>query len=287
MKIGFIGLGIMGSRMAANLQQGGHELVVHNRTPEKAQSLIDNGATWAETPRDVGSQAEVLFTMLAHPEAVMENALGENGFLDGMQPHALWVDCSTLNPSFVQKTAAEAQTRQVRFLEAPVAGTKPHAQKGELTFLVGGNEENIAFCQPLFELMGSRVVHVGNYGMGTSLKLILNHLLATSMLAFAEGLVLGQALGLKKETLLNILIGGPVTPPYMGMKRANLENNNYTADFPLQWMQKDMQMVSTAAYQSGVAMPVANLTKELYQLASQAGLKEVDFSAIYQFMQGG
>ena len=287
MKIGFIGLGIMGGRMAANLQNAGYELVVYNRTKDKAQTLIDNGAVWAETPLAAAKQVDILLTMLAHPEAIRETALGENGFLNGMQPDALWLDCSTVNPSFVRQMAAEAEARRVRFLEAPVAGTKPHAEKGELTFLVGGDAADVALCQPLFELMGSRVVHMGTHGRGTSLKLVLNHLLATSMAAFAEGMVLGQALGLEQGTLLNVLVGGPVTPPYMGMKRANLENGDYEADFPLQWMQKDMQMVATAAYESGVPMPLANLTKELYQLAIQAGWGEEDFSAVYQFMQGG
>src|SRR6266851_2667402 len=123
MKVGFIGLGTMGSRMAANLQKGGHQLVVFNRTREAAASLISRGATWADTPASVGEEAEVLFTMLAHPAAVREAALGKNGFLHRLRPGTLWVDCSTVNPSFSREMASEAQTRMVRFLDAPVSGS--------------------------------------------------------------------------------------------------------------------------------------------------------------------
>ena len=130
MKVGFIGLGTMGSRMAANLQKSGHEIVVFNRTREVAASLVSLGATWAETPGAVGEQAEVLFTMLAHPAAVRETALGKNGFLDRLRPQTLWVDCSTVNPSFSREMASEAQARKVRFLDAPLAGSREPAATG-------------------------------------------------------------------------------------------------------------------------------------------------------------
>jgi 3-hydroxyisobutyrate dehydrogenase-like beta-hydroxyacid dehydrogenase len=137
MKVGFIGLGIMGSRMAANLQKAGHYLVVFNRSADKASSLVKEGARWADTPAAVAEQVEVLFTMLAHPEAVKDMALGDNGFLDRLRPDALWVDCSTVNPSFSRQMAEEARSRKIRFLDAPVTGSKGQAAKGELVFWWG------------------------------------------------------------------------------------------------------------------------------------------------------
>lgn len=139
MKIGFIGLGIMGSRMAANLQKGGHSLVVYNRTRDKARLLLEQGAKWADSPADLAVEVEILFTMLAHPDAVREAALGENGFLSRFPSGLLWVDCSTVNPSFSKEIAGEARSRGIRFLDAPVTGSKEIAAAGKLVLWVGGD----------------------------------------------------------------------------------------------------------------------------------------------------
>ena len=282
MKIGFVGLGIMGSRMALNLQGAGHVLTVYNRTQNKEDALVTAGATRAGSPAEAAKNVDVLVTMLAHPEAVEEVALGQSGFLDVMKEDALWVDSSTVHPTFSRRMAQAATARGVRFLDAPVAGTKAPAENAELTFFVGGDAADLKEASPLFEAMGKKTVHVGEHGMGTALKLVVNHMLATSMLAFAEGVVFGQALGLSEETLFNALIGGPLVPAYLESKRQSLEQDGYEASFPLKWIQKDMQMVSNAAYNVGAAMPVANLTKELYQMAVQCGYGDEDFGAIYQ-----
>lgn len=282
MNVGFIGLGIMGSRMASNLQNTGHRLTVYNRTKDKAGSLLGRGACWAASPAEAAKNAEVVVTMLAHPEAVENAALGENGFLGVMKEGALWLDSSTVHPSFSRRMASAAAAKGVRFLDAPVAGTKAPAERAELVFFVGGDAEDVKVASPLFGVMGKKTVHVGGYGMGTALKLVVNTMLATSMLSFAEGVVLGQTLGLKEDVLFNALIGGPLVPAYLELKRQSLEQNDYEASFPLKWLHKDMQMVANAAYDVGTATPIANLTKEFYQMAVQAGHGEEDFGAIYQ-----
>jgi len=286
MKISFIGLGIMGGAMAANLQKAGYDLTVHNRTKSKADALLAGGATWAETPADASADADVLITMVAHPEAVTGIALGENGFLDAMRPGTLWIDCSTVNPSFSRQMAAEAATRDIRFLDAPVAGSKGAAEGAQLRFIVGGAEEDVETARPLFEVMGSGVLHVGETGMGSSLKIVINYLLATSMLAFAEGMALGESLGIPQERLLDVLLPLPVVAPFLEHKRGRMESGEYPADFPLQWMQKDLQMAATPAYETGIAMPMGNAAKEAYRMAMRSGLGEADFSAIYQFLVG-
>src|SRR6184192_951163 len=138
MKIGFIGLGIMGSRMAANLQKHGYPLVVFNRTRTKAQPLLDKGACFAESPAKLAEQVDVLFTMLAHPDAVEQAALGRNGFLSHLKPNALWIDCSSVNPSFSKKMAAEAARREIHFVDAPVTGSAPAAADPKNELRVGG-----------------------------------------------------------------------------------------------------------------------------------------------------
>jgi 3-hydroxyisobutyrate dehydrogenase-like beta-hydroxyacid dehydrogenase len=170
MKIGFVGLGIMGSRMAANLQKRGHSLVVFNRTREKAVPLVAEGATWANCLAALAPQVEVIFTMLAHSDAVEEAVLGKEGFLSHLGPGQMWVDCSTVNPSFSRNMAAEAQAHGICFLGAPVTGSKGQAALAQLTFWVGGEAHDLETCRPLLECMGNRIIHCGGQGMGLLLK---------------------------------------------------------------------------------------------------------------------
>lgn len=286
MKIGFIGLGIMGSRMAANLQKAGHELVVHNRTKAKADDLVTGGAVWAGTPAAVAGQVELLFTVLAHPEAVQAAALGEQGFLDSLPERALWVDCSTVNPSFSRRMAGEAAKRGLRFVDAPVAGTKQPAEKGELLFLAGGDEADVDACRPYFDVMGRAVVHLGRQGMGTSMKMVVNLMLAEAMIAFSEAMALGESLGIPRELLLESIPGSAVAAPFLSGKKVKIEQNDFEADFPLQWIYKDLQLVATTAYEQGVPLVVGNAAKEVYALAKRDGLGEADFSAVYRLLSG-
>lgn len=286
MKIGFIGLGIMGGRMAANLQKHSYSLVVFNRTRAKAQPLLDQGAAFADSPAKLAEQVDLLFTMLAHPDAVELAASGANGFLDHLKPNTLWVDCSSVNPSFSKKMAAAAANRQIRFVDAPVTGSAPVAGQGKLIFWVGGDTADVESIRPLLLCMGSKIVHVGGHGMGTSMKMVVNLLLGTGMAAFAEAMELGQGLGLSQEMLFDSLLDTPTVAPFLASKREKIERGNYEAEFPLRWMQKDMQLASVSAYENGVALPVTNVTKEIYRLAMRGGHETNDFSAIYEFAMG-
>ncbi|HSD63606.1 MAG TPA: NAD(P)-dependent oxidoreductase, partial [Ignavibacteriaceae bacterium] len=234
MRIGFIGTGIMGSRMAHNLLRNNYELIVHNRTKEKAEQLINEGAEWADSAFDTGKNADILFSMLGNPEAVEEMALHKNGFLAGMKKHALWVDCSTVNPSFSKEMSMKAGEKGIRFIDAPVAGTKQPAEKGELIFFVGGNRKDYEEIKPLLEKMGKKILHLGETGKGTSMKMIVNLLLGASMASFSEAMVLGKALGFDKDTLFNTLLGGAVTAPYLSAKKEKFATDKYETEFPLQ-----------------------------------------------------
>jgi 3-hydroxyisobutyrate dehydrogenase/glyoxylate/succinic semialdehyde reductase len=285
MKIGFIGLGIMGSRMAANLQKAGHTLVVHNRTREKAEQLLSLGATWADSPAEAASRAEVVFTMLAVPDAVRQAALGKDGFLGALESGRLWVDCSTVNPSFSREMAGKAKEHGVRFVDAPVTGSKGQAAKATLSFWVGGSAADLDACRPLLECMGNWVVHCGDQGMGASLKMVMNQMLGTVMAAFSEGMVLGEALGLSRNALFSALLDGPAGAPFLKLKRDRIESGEFEpADFPLRWLQKDLHLAAVSAWESGVAMPLTNAAKETYGLAIRAGRGYEDFSAIYGFL---
>jgi 3-hydroxyisobutyrate dehydrogenase/glyoxylate/succinic semialdehyde reductase len=287
MKIGFIGLGIMGSRMAANLLKAGHDLNIYNRTKEKAEALIKEGSRWCDTPAQLAARVDILFTMLAHPEAVSQVAFGDDGYLENLKPNAIWVDCSTVNPSFSKSMATEAQKRQIRYVDAPVMGTKKPAREGQLVFFVGGDKEDIEILKPYFEIMGKAVKHVGDHGMGASFKMVANLLVAQNILIFSEAIALGRALGFSQEILFDMLLDGPLAAPYLSLKKTKIEEGNYEADFPLKWMHKDLHLVTLTAYEKGVALPTANTAKEVFLQAKQSGLGEKDFAAIFDYLSSG
>jgi 3-hydroxyisobutyrate dehydrogenase/glyoxylate/succinic semialdehyde reductase len=286
MKIGFIGLGIMGSRMAANLRKHDYSLLVFNRTRGKAEPLLDRGATLADSPPKLAEQVDVLITMLAHPDAVEQAALGANGFLSHLKSNTIWIDCSSVNPSFSKKMAGAAAAGQIRFIDAPVTGSASLAADGKLTFWVGGNAVDVEAIRPLLLCMGNKIVHVGGPGMGTSMKMVINLLLGIGMAAFAEAMELGQGLGLSQQMLFDSLLSTPAVAPFLSLKREKIERGNYEAEFPLRWMQKDLHLASVSAYESGVALTVTNVTKEIYRLAMRGGHETKDFSAIYEFAMG-
>jgi 3-hydroxyisobutyrate dehydrogenase/glyoxylate/succinic semialdehyde reductase len=222
--------------------------------------------------------------MLAHPDAVEQAALGRNGFLGNLKPNALWVDCSSVNPSFSKKMAAQAAERQIRFVDAPVTGSAPVAAEAKLIFWVGADPADLERIRPLLLCMGNKIVHAGGYGMGTSMKMVVNVLLGAGMASFAEAMALGQGLGLSQKMLFDSLLGAPTVAPFLASKREKIESGNYEAEFPLRWMQKDMHLASVSAYEVGVAMPSANVTKEIYRLAMRDGHETEDFSAIYDYL---
>jgi 3-hydroxyisobutyrate dehydrogenase-like beta-hydroxyacid dehydrogenase len=286
MKIGFIGLGIMGSRMAANLAHGNHHLLIYNRTREKADSLLKmENVSWKDSPREIAKEAEILFTMLSAPKAVQNVALGNQGFLAAMNKGQMWIDCSTVNPSFSRAMAEECRKRDISFIDAPVAGTLGPAERGELLILAGGEKQDIEKCQPLLDLIGKKTLHVGEAGMGTSLKMVLNLLLGQAMYAFSEAMVLGESLGITRDRLLDALLGSAVVAPFISQKKEKLMGKNQETEFPLQWMHKDLYLVAQTAAETGTFLPAGNLIKEIYQLARSGGYAEKDFSAIYQYIK--
>lgn len=284
MRIGFIGLGIMGSRMADNLNRAERGLLIYNRTREKAEALIKKGAEWCDTPAQLAQKVDILFTMLAHPEALEQLAFGDNGYIKNMKPNAIWADCSTVNPSFSKAMAVEAQKRQIRFVDAPVLGTKKPAQEGQLVFFVGGKKEDVEILKPYFEFMGKAVNHVGDHGMGASFKMVVNLLVAQNLIIFSEAIALGRALGFSQEMLFDMLLDGPMAAPYLSVKRPKIEEGIYEPDFPLKWMHKDLHLVALTAYENGVALPATNAAKEFFLQAKQSGLGEKDFAAIFDYL---
>lgn len=284
MKIAFLGLGIMGSRMAANLLKNKVDITVFNRSEAPRKELETKGAKVAASFNSAVNEADIVFTMLSTPEVVEEIMFGEKGCLASMKKDALWVDCSTVDPAFSKQSEQEAAKRNVRFVDAPVAGTKKPAEDGSLVFLVGGNKPDFKEIQLLLPFMGSKIIHVGETGKGTSLKMLVNAMLAESMLVFAETLLLGEKMGLSKEFLLDTLPNLPVIAPFTKAKAELIRDQNFDAHFPLEWMDKDLRLVLKSAKENEQDVPMASLTKELFGQATEKGLGRDDFSAIYKFL---
>ena len=272
----------MGSRMAANLQKAGHELVVYNRTQQRADELVNNGATRAQSQEEVAHACRVVFTMLSTPEAVEEVALGKDGFLKALPDNSLWVNCSTVNPSFAIKMAQHARKMGQRYLDAPVSGTAGPAEKGELIFLIGGDAADIEQVQELLDVLGKEVVHVGAHGQGSGMKMANNMMLAQAMTAFAEALRLGTSLGISEEMLCKTLLNGPAAAPYLKLKQPKILDREFSPQFPLEWTHKDLHLASVTAYEQNIALPSLQATKELYAQAKQQGFGEEDFTAVYR-----
>ncbi len=286
MKVTLIGLGIMGSRMAQNLLKNQVDLTVYNRSPEPAEALAKQGAKSASSYQEAVAEADLVITMLAKPEAVETVMLNENGALHAMQENAIWMDCSTVNPSFSLSAKAMADAKNIRFLDAPVAGTKPQAQNAELVFFVGGEASDLEKVKTFLEHMGQKVLHIGEHGKGSSFKMLVNALLAQSMIVFSETLLLGEKMGLDKEFLLNTLPNLAVSPPFTKAKAEMIRANDYEVQFPLELMYKDLHLASLTAYEQGQSLYLANLAKEIYGHAQQQGLGRADFAAVHQFLEG-
>lgn len=286
MKVAFIGLGIMGSRMAKNLLKNDVKLTVFNRSPEPVQELAEQGATPANSVSEAVREADVVISMLASPEAVTQVMLEKEEGLAAMKENALWVDCSTVNPSFSVRAKQMADEWGVRFLDAPVAGSKPQAEQAELVFFVGGEKSDLSEVEDLLQYMGKKVIHVGEAGKGTSFKMLVNAMLAQSMIMFSETMLLGEKMGLSQDFLLNTLPNLPVVAPFVQAKTEMIRSGNYEAQFPLELMHKDLHLAAITAYEHQQPLYLANVAKELYAHASQNGLGRSDFSAIHELLGG-
>ena len=285
MKIAFIGLGIMGSRMAAHLAKKSVTLRVFNRTKTDLTFNKNEKVTIATSIQNVVEDADIVFSMLSTPEAVEAVFFGKKKALSTMKKNAIWVDCSTVNPSFSKKAHVEAASYGIRFLDAPVAGSKPQAENAALVFFVGGEKNTLNQVMPYLEMMGKKVVHIGETGQGASFKMIVNIMLGQSMLLFSEAVLLGEKMGISKTFLLDTLPNLVVSAPFTKFKAEAIKNDTYAVQFPLEWMYKDLQLATATAYEYRQPLFLANLTKELFAQAHSMGMGRLDFSAIYKYLE--
>lgn len=278
MNIGFIGTGLMGTGMARSLIRKGHHVRVYNRTRAKAEAVAQLGGEVADSPADAARDADVIVTMLADPAALLGVVEGENGILSSIKPGAVLIDSSTVSPPATLKVLELLKSKGADMLDAPVFGSKNEAEKGELGFIVGGDKEVLARVQPVLDCMG-RTNHVGGNGMGAYAKLVVNLVIAGTLQAFNESMVLATKAGLDPDAMLKIILSSRAKSGIIEMKAPQIMKRDFSPFFPLQLMAKDMRLVLESAASLGVQLPFATALSGIYAGCLNAGLGTEDFAA--------
>ncbi len=281
MRVAFLGLGIMGQRMAANLVKAGNEVTVWNRTPGKTVE----GATGASSPQEAARGAEVVWMCVADTAAVEQVLFGPEGVENALAPDMVVVDSSTISPSATRDFAARVRARGAEYLDAPVTGSKTGAEAGTLVFIVGGPGEVIERVRPLFNGMGKAVVHMGGTAMGQSAKIVMNLQIALIYEGFAEALTLATKLGVEPEKLIELIQASMVRSGVVDYKASFVLRADYSPNFPLRLMHKDLHLVLDAAKQARVKLPGLETVDELYEIASEEGHDDLDYAATLMLLQ--
>jgi 3-hydroxyisobutyrate dehydrogenase-like beta-hydroxyacid dehydrogenase len=280
MRIGWIGLGIMGSRMAANLRRAGHELVVYNRTRETAEAwAAEHGAEVADAP--AGVRGEVVFTMLVDGPQVEAALLGPDGASIDALPGTLFVDMSTIGPDAARAIGARLEA----FVDAPVTGSSPKAQDGTLTIMAGGEREQVDRAWPLFEAMGKLIVYAGPLGHGQQVKVINNAVGAANATALAQALLVGTATGVDLDALVAVMGAGSGGSAMLDLKAAPMRAHDYTTLFKLAHMLKDVRLCLDSGEAAGVGFPAAAEAREVLSAAMGRGLGDADFAALLEVVE--
>ncbi len=283
--VGFIGLGLMGKPMAANLLKAGFPVTVWNRTRAKAEELARAGAKLAATPREAAAGADVLLTVVSDPPALEEVLWGANGALEGLRRGSDYVDSSTVAPALARRIAAACGERGAEFLDAPVTGGTWGAEKGELVFMVGGKAETLQRVEPVLGAMGKRWFHMGPHGSGQAVKLAMNMILALEVDALAEAIALVSGAGVPAERLIEVLQSSMARAAVLDIKAPMILQRNYAPSFPLRLMHKDLGLALDLANQLGVALPATAAAREIYNSVKGAAKEDLDYSAVARFWQ--
>jgi 3-hydroxyisobutyrate dehydrogenase-like beta-hydroxyacid dehydrogenase len=286
-RVGFIGLGIMGSRMAANLARAGHGLTVFNRTRERAEAWVaEHGGAVVATPAEVGAESEVVITMVVDGDQVEQVLLGEDGAARGARAGTLFVDMSTIAPGQARAIAAALSELEMGFVDAPVTGSSPRAEDGTLTIMAGGRAEDVERARPLLETMGTLVLHVGDVGQGQMLKLVNNAVAASNAAVLAQALVVARATGVDLEALVEVMRAGSGGSAMLDLKAGPMLRHDFSTLFKLAHMLKDVGLCLEAGADAGVPFPAAAATHEALVAAMGRGHADDDFAAVLDVFEG-
>ena len=274
MRVAFLGLGIMGRAMATNLARAGHELTVWNRTPKDVE-----GARTAATPMEAVQGAEAVWLCVADTSAVESVLFGDQGVEKGLSPGAIVVDSSTISPSATLNFAQRLRQHGNDYVDAPVTGSKVGAENAQLTFIVGGATETLERLQPLFSAMGKTVLRMGETGSGQAAKIAMNLMIALTYEGFAEGLTLATKLGVEPQKLLEVVQASMVRSGVVDYKAPFVLRRDFSPNFPLRLMHKDIHLMLDAAREVRVKLPALETVDEIYEVAEEEGQADLDYAS--------
>jgi 3-hydroxyisobutyrate dehydrogenase-like beta-hydroxyacid dehydrogenase len=280
--LGFVGLGVMGSRMVKRLLDAGHTVTGYNRTKSKAQWLLDAGMKWADTPRAVAQTAEITFSMVTNTEALKAIALGPDGILAGLEPGKIYIDMSTVSPAASREIAAQVTARRAQMLDAPVSGSVSTLEEGKLSIMVGGDRAAFERARPILEAIGPKVTHVGGNGLAVGMKIATNLSLAVQMLAFSEGVLLAEKSGIARATAVEVLLNSVIASPMVKYRGPFVLKMPDEAWFDVNMMQKDLLLALEMGRGLDVPLPTTAVTNEMLTTARAMGFAEKDFAVLFE-----
>ena len=280
LRIGYIGLGLMGKSMARNILKAGYPLVVHNRSHAAVAELVSEGAIEATSPSEVASQVDVVFTNLPDSPDVEMVAFGPNGIFEGAHPGLIFVDNSTIKPASARLIAQRLGEKGVDCLDAPVSGGDIGARDGTLTIMVGGTEEALTKVMPIFEVIGKKITHVGESGSGQIAKAANQIMVAAQMVAMGELLIFSQQAGADPVKVIEAIKGGAAQCWTLDVKPPRLFKGNREPGFKAYMMAKDLNIATDTAREYGVPLPSTAENTQIFNAMVQMGLGQMDNSAV-------
>ena len=283
-KIGFIGLGVMGSRIADRLLSKGHTVTGYNRTREKAQWLVEKGMQWADSPRAVANASDYTFAMVTNAAACQTIAEGPAGLLAGLSAGKIFIDMSTISPAASRALAAKVRTAGADMVEAPVSGSVITLQEGKLSIMVGGRKETFDAIKPVLFDIGPKVTYMGDNGLALCMKIAINLSLAVQMLAFSEGVLLAEKSGIARQVAVDVLTHSAVASPMIQYRGPFVLQQPEEAWFDVNMMQKDMMLAMELGRQFDVPLPTAAVSNEILTAARAMGLAKYDFACVFDVL---
>ena len=283
-QLGFVGLGVMGGQMVDRLLLKGHSVIGYNRTRKKAEWLIERGMRWADSPRRVSEQGDVVFSMVTNSSALESIADGSDGILAGLSSGKVWIDMSTVSPAISRALAERVRQRGADMLDSPVSGSVITLQQGKLSVMVGGRRETFERVKPLLEDIGPKVTFMGENGLALVMKIATNLNLAVQMLAFSEGVLLAEKSGIRRETAVEAFTHSAVASPMVQYRGPFVLRMPEEAWFDVNMMQKDMLLALDLGRQLNVPLPSAAVANEFLTSARAQGLEKQDFAVIFEVL---
>jgi 3-hydroxyisobutyrate dehydrogenase-like beta-hydroxyacid dehydrogenase len=280
MRVAFLGLGIMGHAMASNLVKAGHEVTVWNRTPKDV-----DGARAARSPAEAADGAEVVWMCVSDTKAVESVLFGAQGVEQSLRDGMIIVDSSTISPSATRQFAERVKNKGVQYVDAPVTGSKVGAENGTLIFIVGGDEAAIERLKPLLAAMGKSFFRMGETGKGQAAKLVMNLQIALIYEGFAEALTLATKLGVDAETLMPLINASMIRSGVVEYKAPFVLKRDFSPNFPLRLMRKDLGLAMDAAKELRVRLPGLEMVEEIYDLAVEEGQADLDYAATLTLLE--